>query len=69
MQKNMKQELNNMNIDALRSRAEEIRKELFLLRMKKFSSPEKNIALPRILRKSLARALTVIRQKETHGNK
>ncbi len=69
MQKNMKQELNNMNIDALKSRAEEIRKELFLLRMKKFSSPEKNIALPRVLRKSLARTLTVLRQKETHGDK
>ncbi len=63
----MNQELQNMNVDALKSRAEEIRKELFLLRMKKFSSPEKNTALNRVLRKNLARTLTFLRQREMHG--
>jgi len=69
MQKNMNQELHSMNIDSLKTRAEEIRKELFLLRMKKFSAPEKNTSLTRNLRKSLARTLTILRQRETHGSK
>lgn len=69
MNKTMNQELFTLNIDALRTRAEEIRKELFLLRMKKFSSPEKNTSLTSNLRKSLARTLTVLRQKEMHGGK
>lgn len=68
MQNNNK-ELNTMTVDSLKTRAEEIRKELFLLRMKKFSAPEKNTSLSRNLRKSLARTLTILRQKETHGSK
>lgn len=67
MSKNMKQELNTMDANSLKSRAEEIRKELFLLRMKKFSAPEKNTSLSRNLRKSLARTLTILRQREMHG--
>lgn len=67
MSKKVMQELNTMNIEALRAFSEEIRKEIFLLRMKKFSSPEKNTALGRNLRKSLARTLTVLKQREMHG--
>ena len=63
MAKHEKQEFKKMEIAQLKVRADEIRKELFLLRMKKFSSPEKNTALPRILRKTLAQALTVLNQK------
>lgn len=69
MKSTMNKELFTLSIDTLQTRAEEIRKELFLLRMKKFSSPEKNTALARNLRKSLARTLTVLKQKEMHrGN-
>jgi ribosomal protein L29 len=67
MSKKVIQELNAMNIEALRAFSEEIRKEIFLLRMKKFSSPEKNTSLTRNLRKSLARTLTVLKQREMHG--
>lgn len=67
MSKKVMQELNTMNIEALRAFSEEIRKEIFLLRMKKFSSPEKNTSLQRNLRKSLARTLTVLKQREMHG--
>ena len=67
MQKTMNKDMNTMNVDSLKTRAEEIRKELFLLRMKKFSAPEKNTALAAHLRKSLARTLTILRQREMHG--
>ena len=67
MTKKVIQELSKMNVEALTAFAEEIRKELFLLRMKKFSTPEKNTALSRNLRKSLARTLTVLKQREMHG--
>jgi ribosomal protein L29 len=63
MQKHEKQEFMKMEVAQLKVRAEEIRKELFLLRMKKFSSPEKNTSLPKTLRKKLAQALTVLNQK------
>ncbi len=63
MQKHEKQEFMKMEVAELKVHAEEIRKELFLLRMKKFSSPEKNISLPKTLRKKLARALTILHQK------
>jgi len=68
MQKNIKNELKQMAAEPLKIRAEEIRKEMFLLRMKKFSTPEKNTALARSLRRSLACALTFLRQKELHGD-
>ncbi len=63
MQKQEKQEFMKMEVAQIKVRAEEIRKELFLLRMKKFSSPEKNTSLPKTLRKKLAQALTVLNQK------
>lgn len=63
-----KQEVNQMTAEQLKAQAGELRKELFLLRMKKFSAPEKNTALSKVLRKSLARTLTVLRQRELHGN-
>lgn len=59
-----KQEFKKMEIAELKVRADEIRKELFLIRMKKSSSPEKNTSLPRVLRKTLAQVLTVLNQKE-----
>ena len=68
MQKHEKPEFMKMEVAALKVRAEEIRKELFLLRMKRFSTPEKNTALPKVLRKTLAQALTILRQKESYDN-
>ena len=65
MAKHEKQEFKKMDVAQLKVHADEIKKELFLLRMKKHSSPEKNISLPKILRKKLARALTVLNQKES----
>lgn len=67
MSKKIMQELNTMNLEALRAFSEEIRKEIFLLRMKKISSPEKNTALTKNLKKNLARTLTVLKQREMHG--
>ncbi|MBP7854824.1 50S ribosomal protein L29 [Candidatus Babeliales bacterium] len=68
MQKHEKQDIKNMNVEQLHIHSQDLRKEIFLLRMKKFSSPEKNTALSKILRKQLAKALTVLRQKELHAN-
>ncbi|MBM18172.1 MAG: 50S ribosomal protein L29 [Epsilonproteobacteria bacterium] len=67
MKKNIKEELKNMAQQDLLNRANEIRKELFLVRMKKVSNPEKNTALEKGLRKKLACALTFLRQRELHG--
>ena len=67
MSKKIMQELNSMNLEALRAFSEDIRKEIFLLRMKKISSPEKNTALTKNLKRNLARTLTVLKQREMHG--
>lgn len=64
MAKHEKQDLKKMEVTELNVHADELRKELFLMRMKKSSSPEKNTSLPRILRKKLAQALTILNQKE-----
>lgn len=69
MKKNLKNELKQMASQELMVRAHEIRKELFVLRMKKISNPEKNTALERNLRKSLACTLTFLKQKELHDRK
>lgn len=67
MNNKLKNELKEMTAKELAVRANEFRKELFLLRMKKISNPEKNTALARTLRKSLACALTFLKQRELHG--
>ena len=64
MRDKMKTELKQMGVESLKTRVDEIRKEIFLIKMKKFSAPEKNTALIRNLRKSLACALTLLRQKD-----
>lgn len=68
MKNREKQELMKMEVAELKARADEVRKELFLFRMKKFSSPEKNTSLAKNLRKDLARLLTFAHEKESHGN-
>ena len=62
MKKSLKEELKQLAPNELAARATDIRKELFLIRMKKISSPEKNTALEKGLRKKLACALTFLKQ-------
>ena len=64
MKTSLKKELMQMSAEQLQVRVMEIRKELFTLRMKKVSNPEKNTSLERILRKSLACTLTFLGQKD-----
>ncbi|MBI2352680.1 50S ribosomal protein L29 [Candidatus Dependentiae bacterium] len=66
MKKNSKTELKQMSSKDLMIRAQEIRKELFVLRMRKISNPEKNTALGKSLRKRLACTLTFLNQKGLH---
>lgn len=67
MKKNVKDDLKKMSLQDLKVRAAEIKKELFVLRMKKITNSDKNTALSRNLRKGLACTLTILRQKELHG--
>lgn len=64
MAKHSNQDFKKMEVAELKLLADETRKELFLIRMKKSSSPEKNTCLPRMLRKKLAQALTILNQRE-----
>lgn len=64
MKTSLKKELAQMSVENLQTRVVEIKKELFDLRMKKISNPEKNTALERNLRKSLACTLTFLGQKD-----
>ena len=67
MRTSLKKELKNMSIDELKVRAEDIRREIFGLKMKKMSSPVKDINLVRNLRKSLACTLTFLQQGVVSG--
>jgi ribosomal protein L29 len=65
MRKVLKKELIELSVVELQERAVEIRKELFVLRMKKFSAPIKDVHMMRNLRKSLACVLTFMQQKQS----
>jgi ribosomal protein L29 len=65
MRKTLKQELTGLSVADLQKRADEIRKELFVLRMKKLSAPVKDSHVMRKLRKSLACTLTFLQQKQS----
>lgn len=65
MRKTLKKELVELSVADLQVRAVEIRKELFVLRMKKFSAPVKDVHMMRNLRKDLACVLTFIQQKQS----
>lgn len=67
MKQSLRTDLKKMKLVELVKRAQDIRKELFVLRMKKLTSPEKNTALARNLRKALACTLTFVRQRELYG--
>lgn len=68
MRKAFKTELKKLSVVELTAYANEIRKEIFTLKMKKMSEPVKDINLVRKLRKSLACTLTLLQQETAHGN-
>ena len=68
MRKAFKTELQKLSSAELIAYADEIRKEIFSLKMKKMSEPVKDINLVRKLRKSLACTLTFLQQETAHGN-
>jgi len=68
MRKAFREELQKLSVAELAAYANEIRKEIFSLKMKKMSEPVKDVNLVRKLRKSLACTLTFLQQEVTHGN-
>lgn len=65
MRKSVKQELAALSSQELKNKAQELRRELFQLRMKKITAPEKDVKRERILRKNLATMLTFLQQKSS----
>ena len=68
MRKAFRTELQKLSAAELIAYANEIRKEIFSLKMKKMSEPVKDVNLVRKLRKSLACTLTFLQQEVAHGN-
>ena len=68
MRKAFRIELQKLSVAELVAYANEIRKEIFSLKMKKMSEPVKDVNLVRKLRKSLACTLTFLQQEVAHGN-
>ena len=56
-------EIRELDVDALKKRAEELRRELMLARFAKVNQQLKNPLKIRELRREVARILTVIREK------
>jgi len=68
MRKAFKIELQKLSVAELVAYANEIRREIFSLKMKKMSEPVKDVNMVRKLRKSLACTLTLLQQEVAHGN-
>lgn len=68
MRKTFKEELQKLSVAELAAYANEIKKEIFTIRMKKMSEPVKDFNLVRKLRKSLACTLTFLQQGIANGN-
>lgn len=68
MRSAFKKELQKLSVAELAAYANEIKKEIFTVRMKKVSEPVKDVNLVRKLRKSLACTLTFLQQGIVHGN-
>jgi ribosomal protein L29 len=68
MRKAFKKELQKLSNVELAAYANEIKKEIFTLKMKKMSDPVKDVNLIRRLRKSLACTLTFLQQGIVNGN-
>lgn len=67
MRKSVKEELKKMSLEELKKHAQEIRHEIFSLKMKKMSAPVKDVMLVKKLKKTLACTLTFLQQGVTHG--
>lgn len=60
-------ELRELTVEELRGREAELRKELFNLRFQAATGEIENPLRMRVVRKDIARLLTVINEKETEG--
>jgi len=60
-------ELRDMSVDELRGKETDLRKELFNLRFRQATGEIENPLRIRMVRKDIARVLTVINEKETEG--
>jgi large subunit ribosomal protein L29 len=56
-------EIRELDVDVLKKRTEELRRELMLARFAKVNQQLKNPLKIRVLRREIARVLTVIREK------
>lgn len=54
-----------LSVDELKTKVEELRRELFGLRLSSVTSPVKDNSLFRKLRKNIARGLTILHAKQT----
>lgn len=64
--KNTQIDLQTMDVKKLGVRVDELRRELFKLRLSAATSPSKSFAsIKNKLKKDIARTLTMLRQKET----
>lgn len=58
-------ELRELTVDELKRKLEDLRRELFNLRFQQITHQLKNPIRIRIVRKDIARILTILREKET----
>lgn len=65
MARKMTDSLNTLSVEELKVKIEEMRRELFGLRLSSVTSPVKDNSLFRKLRKNIARGLTVLHSKQT----
>lgn len=63
MKKNMKQELRNLDAGELKARIEQMRRELFSVRLNTVTKPVKDRTYFKKARRDIACALTVLQEK------
>ena len=68
MRNAFKKELKKLSVAELAAYANEIKREIFTIKMKKISEPVQDVNLVRKLRKSLACTLTFLQQGIENGN-
>jgi ribosomal protein L29 len=62
------EELQQLKIDELKQKAEQLQRELFSIRLNASTAHVKDYSQFNKLRKNIARVLTSIKQKEQHSN-
>lgn len=65
MRKNEKQGLKELSVQELQQKANEIRHQIFNIKITKMSAPVKDVMLVKKLKRSLACVLTFLKQKES----